>query len=118
MTFSLPKEKCSHCLRSMNLGQKFFECFKCNCITHERCFKNSQAEIINSNFYCYHCKVLVPKRYNPFKLLISNDEECNDDPQLLKISQTLEQCKPFSTNEFNSELSDKLREHGGPVRNL
>ena len=99
----------------MNLGQKFFECFKCNCITHERCFKHSKAEIINSNFYCYHCKVLVPQRYNPFKLLISNDEECNDDPMLLKISNTLEQCKPFSTNEFNSELSDKLREHGGTL---
>ena len=115
MIFSLIKEKCSHCLRSISLGQKFFECFKCNCIIHEKCFKISQAGIVNSDFYCKDCKLTITERYNPFKTLIDfdNHENSNDDPTLFKISQILDQCETYSASTFNTDLGEMLKNHGG-----
>ena len=108
------KEKCSHCLKNINLGQKFFECFNCSCIIHEKCFKTSHAESINSHFYCFSCKKHISKRYNPFKALISDhQDESNDDPLIMKVSQTLESCQSFSTYELNTHLSDSLKSYGG-----
>ena len=115
MTFSLIKENCSHCLKNINLGQKFFECFCCNCIIHEKCFKISKSALINHNYYCIHCKLSIIKRYNPFKVLLDDDDECDDDPMIIKVSQTLEQCKQYSTTQFNTELSEQLTEHGGSI---
>jgi len=115
MIFSLIKEKCSHCLKNISLGQKFFECFKCNCIIHEKCFKPSLADTINSNFYCKDCKLSIAERYNPFKILIDYDEHENgsDDPILFKISQILDQCEPYSTSKFNTDLGETLKNNGG-----
>ena len=99
----------------MGLGQKFFECIKCNCIIHEKCFNTSKAEVINSNFYCCQCKLSIVKRYNPFKVLIDDGDECDSDPLLIKISQTLEQCNPYSIERFNNELSGHLNKTGGSL---
>ena len=112
MTFSLMKENCNHCSRHMNLGQKFFECFNCSCIIHEKCFKKSNAELINSNLYCYQCKLSIVKRYNPFKALINDVDDCDD---ILRISQTLEKCDQYSIKEFNTKLSEQLSQHGGSL---
>ena len=109
----LNKEKCSHCLKSLCLGQKYFECFKCNCIIHEKCFKNSEASVINLNYFCSQCKALILKQYNPFKDMISKSDNNNSDPLILKMSQVLEYCKPYSTTEFNNELSANLQKNGG-----
>ena len=91
----LNKEKCSHCLKSLCLGQKYFECFKCNCIIHEKCFKISEASVINLNYFCSQCKALILKQYNPFKDMISKSDNNNSDPLILKMSQVLEYCKPY-----------------------
>ena len=98
----LAKEKCSHCLRNINTGQLTFECFKCNAIFHSRCFRQSNTEIINQNFYCINCKLSIVKQYNPFQLIINEDSDDDDvDTYLQKMSLVLEQCKSYSTNEFN-----------------
>ena len=116
MVTILSKEKCSHCLKSISFGQKFFECYRCNCIIHEKCFGNSQADIINAHFYCSHCKLLTPKQYNPFKLIVSdNDDDTDFDPLIVKMSQILEKCKSYSTSEFNLAHSDDLKKYGGSL---
>ena len=47
--------------------------------------------------------------------MIDDGDECDNDPLLLKISQTLEQCGPYSTNKFNAEFSKHLKNHGGSL---
>ena len=47
--------------------------------------------------------------------MIDDDDDCNEDPLILKTSQILEHCKLYSTDEFNSELSEQLASHGGSL---
>jgi len=114
MVAFLIKEKCGCCLKNVSFGHKFFECSKCNLIIHEKCFKTSEAEIINSNFYCHQCKLLILKRYNPFRELV-NDDDYENDPLTIKMSQILEQCQKYSVCEFNSTLSTNLEKYGGSL---
>ncbi|KAL5260067.1 hypothetical protein ACHWQZ_G010252 [Mnemiopsis leidyi] len=53
-------------------------------------------------------------RYNPFKILIDYDEHegGSDDPILFKISQILDQCEPYSTSAFNTDLGETLKNNG------
>ena len=48
--------------------------------------------------------------------MISDHDNDNDyDPLIVKMSQVLEQCKPYSISEFNSALSADLKKYGGSV---
>ena len=117
MINGLKKELCCHCQKSVNIGHQFFECNQCNKILHAKCFKLSNSAVINDNFYCVHCKINVIKRYNPIKCLLGDDLDLNDhdenDPEIILTSQILENCKNYSVHEFNSELSEKLKESAG-----
>ena len=100
------KEKCDHCLKNINIGQLAYECYSCNNVLHQKCFKNSDCKFINKNTYCSSCKESVEMRYNPFKL--SSCDEDNDyiiddadDEYILKISNILENCKSYKIDEFN-----------------
>ena len=93
----LQKEICNHCQKSIGLGLPHFECFNCNRILHAKCFKSSQAQIINENFYCTNCKHSIPIKYNPFKVMVDSDDPC-----IQKISDMLESCKSYTLKEFNT----------------
>ena len=116
MINGLRKELCCHCHKSINIGHQFFECTQCNKILHAKCFKPSNSELINDNFYCINCKINVVKRYNPIKCLLGDDVDDDDnenDPEIILTSQILESCKNYSIHEFNSELSEKLNDSAG-----
>ena len=110
MISRLPKELCNHCQKSIRLGLPHFECFKCNKILHAKCFKPSLSEVINENFYCADCKLTIPKKYNPFKVMI--DSQINDsDPGLQKMCDILENCKPYSINDVNTSIKPYFKQN-------
>ena len=116
MINGLMKELCCHCQKSVNIGHQFFECTHCNKILHAKCFKPSNSEVINDNFYCSNCKINIIKRYNPIKCFLGDDVDDDheeNDPEIIITSQILESCKNYSIHEFNSELSEKLKESAG-----
>lgn len=82
-TSNLTKEKCGFCQKNVNIGQRFLECHKCQCIIHKNCYKNSEFSLINFNFYCKSCSKSENLTYNPFKDLCSSNEEffkdCEND---------------------------------------
>ena len=106
----LPKEICNHCQKSVSLGLPHFECFSCNKIFHAKCFTSSQAQVINDNFYCFGCKLSIPNKYNPFKIM--TDSEFNDgDPCLQKMSDILENCKTYSIKDLNTIIKPYLEQN-------
>ena len=98
MICKLKKEKCSHCLKNVNTGHPFFECFKCDSVIHGKCFKSSESEIINSLYYCFSCKSSIKHVYNPFRDLV--DDADNDDESLTLMSELLDKCKQLTVNEM------------------
>ncbi len=44
-----------------------------------------------------------------------DDDDCDNDPLITKMSQILEHCKSYSTNEFNSEHGKDLEKYGGTL---
>ena len=111
---TLPKEKCSCCLKCISIGQAITECGKCSNIIHTKCFKSSEYSAINNSFYCNVCKVDIMTRYNPFKLIEQriDDSNANDDAdydydEISTASSVLENCRAFTVSEFNN-LEKKL----------
>ena len=105
MIGTLKKETCGHCLKNVNIGQSIHECHKCNCVIHTKCLKLSKFSIINNNYYCQNCKILIETKYNPFKCMLDNnvdDDELSELTDLQKLSTLLEDCKSYSTDELNS----------------
>ena len=103
------REKCSHCLKTINIGQTIFECFRCDCIIHSNCFRSSNAEVIDSNFYCNSCKHLATIKYNPFKLNCDDDEiDLNND--IHKISLILDRCKSYTAYELDKVHAKSLKD--------
>ncbi len=47
--------------------------------------------------------------------MIGDDDDCENDLLILKMSQILENCKSYSTSEFNSNLSKDLEKYGGSL---
>ena len=110
MIYHLQKEICNHCLKNIGLGHSHFECFSCNSILHAKCFKLSKAQLINNNFYCKNCKNSVPKIFNPFKALLDQEDE-NADPYIQKMSDVLQNCRPYTIKNLNTEIKSKLSEN-------
>lgn len=104
MICQINKESCSHCLKSVNTGHPFFECFICNSITHSKCLKASKAETLESVFYCIACK--PRKAYNPFRALIDEDS----DEHTVLISNILDRCKTYSCKETKSTILETEHE--------
>ena len=100
MITRLPKENCCHCQKSIKIGFPHFECSNCNRIFHAKCFKSSESEIINEDFYCTQCKILTLKKYNPFKIMTSDDPN-ESDPHIQKLSDILDNCKQVSIKDLN-----------------
>ena len=78
-TSKLTKEKCGCCSKNINIGQRFLECHKCQCIIHKNCFKNSNFRLIDSNFLCKSCCECKNLVYNPFKDLCYSNEVSKDN---------------------------------------
>ena len=110
MIYHLQKEICNHCQKNIGLGQSHFECLGCNRILHAKCFKPSEAQLINNNFYCMSCKHSVPKIYDPYKALIDLEDD-NADPYIQKMSDVLQNCRPYTTKKLNTEIKSKLYEN-------
>ena len=115
MTHPLPKESCLHCQKSIKIGFPHFVCYGCNKIFHANCFKPSEAETINSNFYCVDCKISVLKKYNPFNDMLDENELTGSDPYIQRISDILEKCKPYTCSDFNSETEAFTSDLGGMI---
>ena len=77
-TSKLTKEKCGCCSKNINIGQRFLECHKCQCIIHKNCFKNSEFRLIDSKFLCRSCCECKNLVYNPFKDLCYSNEVSKD----------------------------------------
>ncbi len=109
MISHLIRENCSHCLKSVYIGQLSFECYKCNCIIHSKCFSPSKAEIIDCNYFCNSCKDDVVTKYNPFKYFENDDEpmDCNDD--ISKITTILESCQTYTVNDLNASHNENFK---------
>ena len=107
----LAKEVCSHCLKHINIGQSIVECYVCNCVIHTKCYKLSNFESINNDLYCANCKCSAIKKYNPFKLLNSDDDSYNTDNETQKISNILESCKSYSVNDINESCLDNFKKY-------
>ena len=112
MICKIPKEQCHHCLKNMNIGNPFFECYKCDTIIHGKCFKASGAEIIDQYHYCSLCKLSVEKIYNPFRHMIDKDDSnlennLENEPTAV-MSRILDNCKQYTIEEFSPTFSDKL----------
>ena len=109
MIANLKKEVCSCCTRSINIGQSINECQKCNCVIHTKCYKLSNFSKVNNNHVCQLCAPSVTKRYNPFKVeldRVSDNEDADSVDSveiydLYKISNILESCKSYTTDEIN-----------------
>ena len=104
----MKKEKCDHYLKNVNIGHKIYVCSKCDCIIHSTCYKASKATTIENEYFCCTCKLGVIKRYNPFKLVISGEDENDIDVDTLRMSTILDQCKSHTTSEINKSLEDNL----------
>ena len=82
-------------------------------IIHTKCFKTSEFESVNSQFYCLTCAGKVVRRYNPYKLIeaskdIDNDYDMDYDyDEVSKISNILENCTNYSPEDFNKLISCK-----------
>ena len=104
----MKKEKCDHCLKNVNIGHKIYVCSKSDCIIHSTCYKASKATTIENEYFCCTCKLGVIKRYNPFKLVISGEDENDIDVDTLRMPTILDQCKSHTTSEINKYLKDNL----------
>ena len=111
MARSIIKEVCGCCLNNINIGQSIFECYICNCVLHTKCFKQSQSEIIENDYYCIKCKHLAVKKYNPFNVNNFDDDSTDVDENTHKISQILENCRPYSVGDFNQTRRDNFNKH-------
>jgi hypothetical protein len=100
------KEVCCCCLKNINIGQSITECCMCNSVIHTKCFKQSQFEIAEKNYYCKTCKLEIVKKYNPFKLINGEDESNEFDENIEKRSQILENCKSYSVRDYNQISKD------------
>ena len=105
---NLTKETCGHCRKSVGLGLPHFECHLCNHIFHAKCFKPSDAQVIDNQFYCSNCKHLVPKKYNPFKDMVDSELE-NNDPCIQNISNVLDQCTHYPHKDLNTLITPHMQ---------
>ena len=48
----LRKEKCGYCHKNINIGQPISECHDCNSVIHTKCYKMSNFDKINNDFFC------------------------------------------------------------------
>jgi hypothetical protein len=78
----------------------------CNSVIHTKCFKQSEFEITENNYYCKTCKLEIIKKYNPFKLISDEDESNEFDENIAKRSQILENCKSYSAKDYNQISKD------------
>jgi hypothetical protein len=115
MTHPIPKENCFHCQKSIKIGFPHFVCFGCNKIFHANCYKPSEAETINNNFFCIECKISVLKRYNPFNDMLDENELNGTDPYIQSISDILDKCKPYTCRDFNLETESFMSNLGGMI---
>jgi hypothetical protein len=107
----LAKEVCSHCLKHINIGQSIVECYVCNRVIHTKCYKLSNFESIENDFYCANCKCSAIKKYNPFKSLNSDDDSYNIDNETQKMSNILESCNSYSVHDINESCLDNLKKY-------
>lgn len=103
------RENCNHCLKNVYIGQPMFECSRCNCIAHSKCFSQSKAQIINDNFYCFSCKDKIVHKYNPFKHFVDDTTSPDAHDETYKISSILDKCQAYSANEINSSHGENLK---------
>ena len=112
MIYQLLRENCSHCLKSMYIGQPFFECANCNFVAHSRCFTHSKSDIINHKYYCSTCKDTIEIKYNPFKNFQYDDVHRDYDEETLKISNFLENCRSYNAQELEASHASNFKQFG------
>ena len=109
------KEICSHCQKNVRIGLPHFECSSCAKIFHAKCFKPSHSETTNNKFYCKNCIPSIIKKYNPFKVMLDDNERNGTDPYLQKMSSILENCKQYTIRDFNSVIEPYQKDGGGMI---
>ena len=107
MANKLVKEMCSHCIKSVNVGQPTSECEKCNIIIHAKCYKASNFCKINARDYCESCSGGIQVRYNPYRFaecIDDNDREVCDEgySEMRKVSSVLESCATYTVQSLNA----------------
>ena len=112
----LKKEVCGCCHGNINIGQAIIECYVCDAVIHAKCFKNSDYENLNDENHCGKCKISVVKKYNPFKSIISENDELSDQLNECnsEMSRILESCRFYSTSDVNS-LGIEATDNNTPV---
>ena len=103
----LKKEVCAYCLKNINLGQSIIECNNCNCPIHSKCFDTSHIVSDLDHPYCKNCLHLSVPRYNPFRPLIDENSNVEDD-LVNTASNILENCSSYSVQDFNKHLNNEL----------
>ena len=113
------RENCGKCEKQIYLGQSALVCSKCNIIFHATCL--SDGVVFRQNIYCNVC---VDKydiiRYNPYYLINESDHErfyeseiSDYNDEFNDLSNLLENCQQYSTENLNSILGDidRLAQH-------
>lgn len=106
------KEVCKPCCRTINIGQPILECDLCHIAIHTKCFKKAKFFTINDLWVCYKCSLEFVPRYNPFEKMLNTEQSdkfyendpTGDDATIGKISNVLNLCKSFNTQDFNSTM--------------
>ena len=103
----LKKEVCAYCLKNINLGQSIIECNNCNSPIHSKCFDTSHIVSDLDDLYCKNCLHLSVPRYNPFRPLMDENSNIEDD-LVNTANDILEHCSSYSVQDFNKHLNNEL----------
>ena len=100
------KEVCSHCQKSINVGNVVNTCYSCDTIAHTKCAKKLKFTKINNTIFCSACAVNIELKYNPFKNIYDlDDDSLGDVPEdVIKAISTLENCKAYGSHDLTSAL--------------
>ena len=115
ITNLVSRQLCEHCCKQIYTHNSVIACPTCPLIVHSQCvaaanFIIGEGPDGSSKWYCSECyNTQGLKRYNPFFECIEMDPmhhndgetESNDMECILEISNILQNCTPYSIQEFN-----------------
>ena len=109
-------EKCVYCDKSIRAGHPFITCKNCNCILHKKCRTQENIVKFRDENFCISCiDRFSIIRYNPLYQPnhFNSNEMLNEEPihfieSLENISNTLENCKPYTTPELSNLLTEPI----------
>ena len=77
-----------------------------------KCYKLSNFDRLNNNFFCENCKTEVVVRYNPYKHNIVDGDKNSDVTETLHtMNNILENCKSYTVKDVNEISSSSFEKN-------